>query len=92
MTKIIIELSRGASVIPGDKLLFKEQLYKDVNDISCISFMRQFVDNTVLEPDHFRRPYVEFEVPSLVSSCMEFNISQILINGTALRGMHLFII
>ncbi|CAD8053689.1 unnamed protein product [Paramecium primaurelia] len=79
-----ILLEPYASVNIGDELSFKQSFYRDVNQGLCDGqFIEIFIDNTVKGPSAQTKPYVLFDIPSVVSTCKTIIIKQILLDGTA---------
>ncbi|CAK71014.1 unnamed protein product (macronuclear) [Paramecium tetraurelia] len=78
-----IILEPYASVNVGDQLSFQQSFYRDVNQGLCDGqFIETFIDSTVKGPSALTKPYVHFDVPSVVSTCKTIEIKQILYDGT----------
>ncbi|CAK79598.1 unnamed protein product, partial (macronuclear) [Paramecium tetraurelia] len=81
-----ILLEPYASVNIGDKLSFQQSFYRDVNEGLCDGkYIETFIDSTVKGPSAQTKPYVLFDVPSIVSTCKTIEVKQILLDGTAKR-------
>ncbi|CAK68414.1 unnamed protein product (macronuclear) [Paramecium tetraurelia] len=79
-----ILLEPYASVNVGDKLSFQQSFYRDVNQGLCDGqYIEIFIDSAVKEPQVQTKPYILFDVPSVVSTCKTIEIKQILLEGTA---------
>ncbi|CAD8136460.1 unnamed protein product [Paramecium pentaurelia] len=79
-----IQLSPYSTINIGDELQFKQSFYRDVDQGICSQqYIKQFIENKLLEPNRFIKPYIIFDVPQYVSSCKQIEIKQILIQGTA---------
>ncbi|CAD8163692.1 unnamed protein product [Paramecium octaurelia] len=79
-----ILLEPYASVNVGDNLSFKQSFYRDVNEGLCDGqYIEIFIDSTVKGPSAQTKPYILFDVPSVVSTCRVIQIKQILLEGTA---------
>ncbi|CAD8050784.1 unnamed protein product [Paramecium sonneborni] len=79
-----ILLEPYASVNIGDQLSFKQSFYRDVNQGLCDGiYIDTFIENIVKGPSALTKPYILFDVPSIVSTCKTIYIKQILLDGTA---------
>ncbi|CAK55961.1 unnamed protein product (macronuclear) [Paramecium tetraurelia] len=81
-----IQLSPYSTIKIGDSLEFKQSFYRDVDQGICAQeYIKQFIENKLLAPNRFIKPYILFDVPQYVSSCKQIEIRQILISGTAFK-------